>query len=222
MGTSRGITLEELATDSAADRRWRRRAEVAAIVVVPLTLVGIVIAVLAWRQPVTFPGQGGDAVGAAPSTSTAAPGSATAPRSQAVQPATTQLTTLQPKSGASNIEVRDGAIVMECARGTTSDPHREVEYSLFGAYQGFRAEIETSGAIRPELRTQFEVFAGDDVQGIQAVQVANVVITGDGSGEIDTTFDPERAEIMLLRLTCQHRDTVLTIRDAGITPNSDA
>jgi hypothetical protein len=216
--------LEELATGSTADRRWRRRAEVAAIVVVPLTLVSVVITVLAWRQPVAPPGHSGDAAAAPASTSTAAmpaPGdpATIASGSESNQAVPNQpLTTLQLKSGASNVELRDGALVMECARGTASDPHREVEYSLFGSYQRFRAEFEVSGAVRPELRTQFEVFVADGIQGIQGIQVANRVVTGNGSGEVDATFDPEGAEIMKLRLTCQHRDTALTIRNAEVTP----
>ena len=194
---------------AAGSRRQRSPSEIIAIAGVVFAALGVVVAILAWQWPVT-PGQTGTAGTAGTGTSTT--GTATSRPTTTTQSSgiTRFLTEMTPLAGQANIETGPdpGTFVLHCGSGL-SDPSKEVQYRLNGAYRKFEANVTVSKVEAPEDRTEFQVFADD-------VRLWNIVIDGMGSRPISTA-DLNGTKVLTLRLTCQNSKTVVTVQQARVS-----
>lgn len=183
---------------------WQRSVQLVGLVVIPL--VALLVAIMAWQFPVksddpttTSPTAPGTATGGTDTTSSTRPGSS--------QPPGRALTDLEVAAGTGNTRVDGGAVSMACGTGESHDRSREVEYRTRGAYQRFTARISATEVPRPEIRTQLQVFSDTTV-------VFDVVLRGTEAVPVDAELDG--GQLLRLRLTCQHRDTVLVISDGTV------
>jgi hypothetical protein len=185
-------------------RRPRRPTEIATIAGAVFAGLAVVVAILAWQWPVS-PGQPGTA-------GTPTAGTATSRSTAATQPSGTTrfLTEMTPLSGQAYIETNPGTktFVLHCGSGV-SDPSREVQYRLNGAYRKFEANVIVSEVEAPEDQTQFQVFT-------DGVRRSNIVIDGKNSRSISTE-DLNGAEVLALRLTCQRSKTVVIVEQARVS-----
>jgi NPCBM/NEW2 domain-containing protein len=187
-------------------RRQRSTSEIVATVGAVFAVLGVVVAILAWQWPVS-PGQTGTA---GPGTSTA--GTATSQPATTTQPSGTTrfLTEMTPLAGQVNIETKPdpGTFILHCGSGV-SDPSKEVQYRLNGAYQKFEANVTVTQVEAPEDRTQFQVFA-------DGVRLSNIVIDGKDSRPVSIA-DLDGAKVLALRLTCQNSETMVIVQQARVS-----
>jgi hypothetical protein len=178
---------------------WQRSAQLAGLVVIPL--VALLVAIMAWQFPVrpddaitttsaTVPGTAEGGAG----TSSARPGPS--------QSASRALTDLEVAAGTGNTRVDGATVSLACGTGESHDRSREVEYRTRGAYQRFTATLTATEVAAPEIRTQLQIFSDTTV-------VSDIVLVGTETVPVDAELDG--GQILRLRLTCQHRDTVLVI-----------
>lgn len=191
---------------AAGDRRLRRYAEIATIAGAVFGGLAVVIALLAWQWP-GGQEQTGTAGTATPTADTTTSRSATATR----PPGTTRfLTEMTPLSGQGNIEVSPDTktFVLRCGSGV-SDPSREVQYRLNGAYRKFEATVTVTKVEAPEDQAQLQVFA-------DGARLSNIIIDGNSSRPI-SGVDLNKVEILTLHLTCERSNTVVTVEQARVS-----
>lgn len=191
-------------SDDPVDLRWRRAAELAAVVA---ALAAIVFGLLELR-PEPTPGSA-----APPTTSprSTGPGGGTTGPSLTTQPAgrpDRYLTELTPAVGGSLVQrVGANSLRMSCGTGESDDREREVTYDI--PRSGYRS-FGTAAAVSGERETRVQVFVLVDNR-----VVTEPVVTAGGTQRLTWTGDG--LVRLTLRIACEPGATRVTFTDPGLT-----
>lgn len=181
-------------------------AEIAAIVAVPIAVVGVLVAAWAWWLP-----GGPDSSSTGEESPSAIARSSTPPATVDGSPgvsAVRYLTAIEPTAGKSYLESTPGSrsLRIHCATGQSTDRVREISYPLYGQYRTFQATVRAIGPAPQETRIQVEVLA--DMQ-----PRANVHVFKGQTAPISATFS---GQTLTLRLTCESPDGIAELDEARL------
>jgi hypothetical protein len=199
------------------DQPRRRRglavaAQIAAVVIVPISIIGIILqtrAEDAGRQP----------EGSTTATTDEAGPEATAPSPPAGgQELSQYLSELTPTGGGANLAPLprsisgdpsySHAIAMPCGSGQVDDQFREITYSLRGRYLGLAAVVRPLQEPATPVNIQVQVFRDDQL-------TANVIL--DAAATKPLSADLAGAAELKIRVTCELSSPIVILNEAAVS-----